>query len=78
MFENDCGYKKNKCCIDLIIFILSILAAVVVGLLIGAFTGIIVLLNLGTIIAVLAILILLIILRIINLICNKEKKNKCC
>lgn len=75
MFENDCGYKKNRCCIDLIIFILSILSAFVIGLLIGAFTGIIVMLNLGTIIAVLAILILLIILRIINLICNRNKKD---
>ncbi len=68
--------KKRRCCIDLVIFILSILIAFVIGLLIGAVTSILVLINLGAILVFLATLVLLLVLRIINLICNKKKN--CC
>ena len=77
MYQETCC-KRNKCCVDLIICILTSILAFTIGLLIGALTGILVLLNLGAIIAVIAILIILLIIRILNLICNKEKKENCC
>ena len=70
--------KKSKCCVDIVICILTSLLTFAIGLIIGALTGIIVLLNLGAIIAVFVILTILLIIRIINLICNKDKKDKCC
>ena len=77
MLQEDCC-KKNKCCVDLIVCIITTLLAFTIGLLIGALTGILILLNLGAIIAVLAILTILLIIRIINLICCKDKKEKEC
>lgn len=71
--------KKDKCCVDLIICILTSLLAFTIGLLIGALTAIIVILNLGALIAIIAILAILLIMRIINLICSKDKcKDNCC
>ena len=70
--------RKNKGCVDLIICILTSILAFTIGLLIGSFTGTIVLLNLGVIIAVIAILIILLIIRLINLICYKDKKENYC
>lgn len=74
--EKKCEAKKNRCCIDLIIFILSILFAFVVGIIVGALTGIIVLLSLGSFIVLAVILAILILIRTITLICCKQKK--CC
>lgn len=76
MVQNGCG-KKDGCCVDIVICILTSLIAFTVGVLLGAITGIIVLLNLGAIIAVLTILAILLIIRIINLVCNKDKKEDC-
>lgn len=77
MFEEyKCEEKKNRCCVDLIIFILSVLFAFVVGMIVGAFIGIIVLLNLDSFIVVAVILAILILIRTITLICCKQKK--CC
>lgn len=74
----DNSFKKNRCCVDLIICILTSILTFTIGLLIGAFTGILVLLNLGAIIAVIAILVILLIIRIINLVCCKDKKENYC
>ena len=78
MSQNKCC-KKEKCCVDLIICILTSLLAFTIGLLIVALTAIIVILNLGALIGIIAILAVLLILRIINLICSKDKqKDTCC
>ncbi|MCI9287106.1 MAG: hypothetical protein HFJ57_03890 [Clostridia bacterium] len=75
--EKKCCYKERKCCVDLILTILLVSFAFVLGLIIGALTGILVLLGLGAFIAVAVILALLIVLRIVTLICCKKQK-KCC
>ena len=67
--------KKKKCCIDLIIFIISILLAFVAGLLIGNLTGLVTFLGTGAIALFIATLLIFLIVRVIMLICNK---NKCC
>ncbi len=67
--------KKRKCCIDLVIFIISILIAFVVGLIIGNLTGLVTFLGIGAIVLFLATLLLILIVRIIIMICNKRK---CC
>lgn len=67
--------KKNRNCVDLIICILISILTFTIGLLIGAYTRIVVLQNLGVIIAVIAILVILLIIRIINLICYKDNKE---
>lgn len=77
MLQNDCG-KKNRCCVDIIICILSSLITFIAGLLIGALTGLVTALGLGAIIAILSILVILTIIRIINLVCCKDKKDDCC
>ena len=77
MLQNDCG-KKNSCCVDIIICILSSLITFIAGLLIGALTGLVTALGLGAIIAILSILVILTIIRIINLVCCKDKKDDCC
>ncbi len=77
MLQNDCG-KKNRCCVDIIICILSSLITFVAGLLIGALTGLVTALGLGAVIAILSILAILLIIRIINLVCSKDKKDDCC
>lgn len=71
MFEQD-GCRNRKCCVDLILTILLILFAFVIGVIIGAFTGILVLLGLSGIIATAVILGVLILIRIIMLICCKK------
>ncbi len=81
MFENDCCYKKenNKCCSNIVIGILVALITFVVGILIGALTGLFALLGLGAFVAILAILVILLIIRIILEVCRKEEKyNSCC
>ena len=77
MLQNDCG-KKNRCCVDIIICILSSLITFIAGLLIGALTGLVTALGLEAIIAILSILVILTIIRIINLVCCKDKKDDCC
>ena len=68
--KNDC--PRKKCCVDLILTILLVLFAFVIGLIIGALTGILVLLALSGFIAVAVLLGILILIRIIMLICNKK------
>ena len=67
--------KKRRCCIDLVIFIISIIIAFVVGLIIGNLTGLVTFLGIGAIVLFLATLVLILLVRIImNICCNK----KCC
>ena len=67
-----------KCCIDIVVFILTSLLLFIVGVIVGAYTGLAALLGLGAIITITAILIILLIIRIITLICCKDKKNENC
>ena len=78
MFEDRKGCKKNGCCIDIIIFILSILFTFVIGIIIGAVTEIYTTLGVGAFVVLAVLLALLAIVRIITLICCKDKKDKCC
>ena len=79
MSQNKCC-NKEKCCVDLVICILSSLLKFVAGLLIGALTGLVTALGIGAIIAITTLLLILLVLRIINILCcrAKEKKDCCC
>lgn len=72
-----CCCKEKRCCVDLVLTILLVAFAFILGVIIGALTGILVLLGLGAFIAIAVILALLIILRIVMLACCKKEK-KCC
>lgn len=84
-YECECKYrcrrKARKCCIDTIIFILSTLLALTIGLIIGSIPiiGVILLLALPALIILAILLLLAIILRAIDKRCNKCKKyeDKC-
>lgn len=86
MFEerDNCCQKYKKCCVDVVIFILSILFAFVIGVIIGAVTGLFAALGLGAFVTLAVILGVLIIIRIVMLAClgiKKDRKNKyddCC
>ena len=75
--EIKCCCAKKRCCVDLILTILLVAFAFVLGLIIGALTGILVLLGLGAFIAVAVILALLVVLSLVPLACNR-KHNKGC
>lgn len=81
--EPKCYYEQPKCCkekgccVDLILTILLVAFAFILGLIIGALAGILVLLSLGAVIGVAVILGLLIVLRIVMLVCCRREK-KCC
>ena len=66
--------KKRGCCMDLVIFIISILITFVVGLLIGSLTGFVDFLGIGALVLFVATLAIILIVRIIMLLCC----NKCC
>lgn len=68
--------KKRKCCMDLVIFVISILLTFAIGLIIGALTGLASFLGIGAIVLFLVTLLVLLAIRIIMLICNKKKS--CC
>lgn len=68
--------RKRRCCIDLVIFIISILLTFGIGLIIGAFTDFVSFLGIGAIVLFLTTLLVLLIIRIIMLICCKKKD--CC
>lgn len=67
--------KKGKCCIDLVIYIISMLITFVVGLLIGGLTELVTFLGTGAIALFIVTLLIFLIVRIIMIICNK---GKCC
>lgn len=66
--------KKSRCCIDLVIFVISILLAFGIGVVIGALTGLVTFLGIGAIVLFLVTLLILLIIRIIMLICCKKKE----
>lgn len=74
--EIKCYCPKKRCCVDLILTILLVAFAFVLGVIIGALTGLFALLGLGAFIAIAVILVLLVVLRIVQLACSKNKK--CC
>ena len=73
----ECKMKDKKCCIDIIIFIISILLALTIGLIIGSLPiiGIILLIALPALIVLAVILLLLIFIRIIELKCDCNNKK---
>lgn len=75
--EPKCCCKEKRCCVDLTITILLVAFAFVLGVIIGALTGLFALLGLGAFIALAVILVLLIVLRIVMLVCCRKAK-KCC
>lgn len=78
-YYTGCKQRKNRCCVDTIIFILSIALALTVGLIIGSIpvVGAILFLAIAALIVLAVILAILIIIRIIQLVCERNK-NKCC
>lgn len=64
--------RNRKCCVDVIIFILSVIFTFLLGVVIGAVTGLFAALGLGAFIALLVILAILIIIRIIAIKCCKK------
>ena len=78
MFEerNNCCPKLKKCCVDVVIFILSILFTFVIGVIIGAVTGLFTALGLGAFVTLAVILGILIIIRIVMLACFETKKDR--
>lgn len=71
-FEHCEKNKSKKCCVDIVIYILSVIFTFLLGIVIGAVTGIFAVLGLGAFIALLVILAILIVIRIITLICCKK------
>ncbi len=76
-YYNGCKQRKNRCCIDLIVFVISILFALTIGLIIAAIpaVGAVLFTAIAALIILAIILFILIIIRIIALICNRYK---CC
>lgn len=74
--EKDCKPKRrNRCCVDVVIFTLSILLTFTIGLLVGSAISATVLGALAAFIILAVILFVLIIVRIIDLICGCCKKH---
>lgn len=71
-FEHCEKNKTKKCCIDIVIYILSIIFTFLLGVVIGAETALFETLGLGAFVALLVILAILIIIRIITIICCKK------
>lgn len=65
--------KKRKCCVEIAIFITIVLVAFVVGLIIGALTGLANFLGTGAIVLFLATLLILLIIEIAILICCRKR-----
>lgn len=81
-YNNDCYYdgrkeRKNRCCVDVIVFILSVLFALTIGLIIASIPaiGAVLFTAIAALIILAIILAILIITRVIQLICNR---HKCC
>ena len=77
MFNKCC--EVAKCCVDIVVCVLTSLLLFITGLIVGAYTSLATGLGLGAIIAITALLLILLLIRIITLICCKDKKqNNCC
>ena len=78
--DNNCQCKskrKNRCCIDVILYILSILLGLTIGLIIGAALSSVILGALAAIIILAVIFAILTAIRAIELACNRCKKEDC-
>lgn len=77
-----CCRKERRCCVDVIIFVLSVLLALTIGLIVGAIPAVAAIIAMATpALIVLAIILTLgIILRAVELKCNKNhcKRKDCC
>ena len=71
MLENNCR-RAFRCCIDIVIFIISILLTFVIGVLVGGATELATVIGTGVLITV---FVLFIIIRVVQLLCCKIK---CC
>ena len=71
--------KQKKCCIDVIIYVLSILFALTLGLIIGSIPAVAPVLfeAIAALIILAIILLVLIIVRAVELVCDKCKNNRC-
>ena len=81
-YEYECkgkDKKQRKCCTDVIIFVLSVLLALTVGLIIGSIPALATILfeAIATLIILGIILIVLIIIRAVELVCDRCKNNRC-
>ena len=81
-YEYECKGKdknKKKCCIDVIVFVLSILLALTVGLIIGSIpaVGTILFEAIAALIILAIILLVLTIVRAVELVCDRCKNNRC-
>lgn len=77
-----CCRKERRCCVDVIIFVLSVLLALTIGLILGAIPVITatIAMAIPALIVLAIILTLGIILRAVELKCNKSncKRKHCC
>ncbi len=72
MLDNGCR-RLFRCCIDVVVFIISILLAFVVGVLIGGLTELVTIIGIGGFITLITIFVLLIIIRIVQSLCCRIK-----
>lgn len=70
--DNGCYKNKSRCCIDTIIYVLSVIFTFVIGVIVGTFTTLGTILTLGSLIVLAVILFILIIIRIIAIICKRK------
>lgn len=74
MLENNCR-RAFRCCIDIVIFIISILLTFVIGVLVGGATELATVIGTGGFIVLITVFVLFIIIRVVQLLCCKIK---CC
>ena len=70
--DNGCYKNRIICCIDTIIYVLSIIFTFVIGIIIGAFTSLATILTIGALIVLAVVLLILIIIRIIAIACKRK------
>ena len=73
MLENNCR-RAFRCCIDIVIFIISILLTFVIGVLVGG-AELATVIGTGGFIVLITVFVLFIIIRVVQLLCCKIK---CC
>ena len=74
MLENNCR-RAFRCCIDIVIFIISILLTFVIGVLVGGATELATVIGTGGFIVLITVFVLFIIIRVVQFLCCKIK---CC
>ena len=77
MFEESKECRKEKrCCVDIVITILAVIFTFIIGIIIGATTGIFDSLGLGAFVVSAVLIGILLIIRIVILLCFNCKKDK--